>query len=167
MTNPAYEATNSDVEKLIAGIKVDIDKRKSMPPRGDANSNIERLRVINDTMKSFSTESVEKLISALEQAQQNHRLHAARLINERASLKERIAELEAAPNGMMQLSNELAEMKRKCVELEAASVKPVKLPMPYDINVAGERVDLAKGDNFDRDEVIEAIRAAGGTVEGD
>lgn len=30
---------------------------------------------------------------------------------------QRIAELEAAPNGMMQLSNELAEMKRKCVEL--------------------------------------------------
>ncbi|TDX14591.1 Ead/Ea22-like protein [Buttiauxella sp. BIGb0552] len=34
-----------------------------------------------------------------------------------ASAHKHIAELEAAPNGMMQLSNELAEMKRKCVEL--------------------------------------------------
>jgi hypothetical protein len=162
MTNPAYEATNSDVEKLIAQIKVDIDKRKSMPPRGDANSNIERLRVMNDTMKSFSTESVEELIAALEQAQQENKERSARieeLESQRqlafmacnrwrdkcADADKRIAELEAAPNGMMQLSNELAEMK------------PVKLPSAW----------IEPGNRWlqERD-VIEAIRAAGGTVAG-
>ena len=35
-----------------------------------------------------------------------------------ADAEKRIAELESAPNGVMQLSNELAEMKRECVELQ-------------------------------------------------
>ncbi|EHW1682686.1 hypothetical protein K2805_004507 [Salmonella enterica] len=44
--------------------------------------------------------------------------------------------------------------------LESRTVT-VKLPMPYDINVAGEHVDWEKGDHFDRDEVIAALTAAG------
>ncbi|EPF6612073.1 hypothetical protein RFG51_004723, partial [Klebsiella aerogenes] len=38
---------------------------------------------------------VEALVEALEKAQQDHRLHAARLISEKALLKERIAEQDA------------------------------------------------------------------------
>lgn len=67
-----------------------------------------------------------------------------------------------APNGMMRLSNELAEMKR--------SKLVVKLPQR--LSPEGYHIDEAYlvpddgGDYLDRDEVIEAIRAAGGTVEG-
>lgn len=81
-------------------------------------------------------ENVLKLIAALEQAQhRNSELEvyskttlefreAARDENRHLKLElriaeNRIAELESAPSGMMQLSNELAEMKRKCAELES------------------------------------------------
>jgi hypothetical protein len=65
-------------------------------------------------------------------------------------MRDRIAELEAAPNGMMQLSNELAEMKR--------SKLVVKLPALTRHNPAFNKgvSDSAK-----------AIIAAGGTVEGE
>lgn len=56
--------------------------------------------------------------------------------------------------------------EKRVAELEAHTVT-VKLPMPYDINVAGEHIDWEKGDHFDRDEVIAALRAAGITVKGD
>ena len=187
MTNPAYEATNSDVEKLIADMK---DSAEKATP-GEWHLSNEHKLIIRDEdhlhianagyfdnpvevadakhIALANPKNVLALIAALEQAQKENKSQLAALTNTVKLWNEqrtRIAELESAPNGMMQLSNELAEMKRKCAELEAASVKPVKLPMPYDINVAGERVDWEKGDHFDRDEVIEAIRAAGGTVEG-
>jgi hypothetical protein len=50
------------------------------------------------------------------------------------------------------------------VELFTAPQKPVVLPMPFDINVAGERVDWKGGDYYDRDDVLAAIEAAGGIV---
>ncbi len=49
-------------------------------------------------------------------------------------------------------------------ELFTAAPKPVVLPMPFDINVAGERVDWKGGDYYDRDDVLAAIEAAGGIV---
>ncbi len=87
---------------------------------------------------------------------------------------ERIAELEAAPNGMMQLSNELAEMKRKCVELEPSKLS-VKQPTPattFDaaaaIRACMDEFPLAVQDIVEECAVIaeNTIRAAGGAVEG-
>ncbi|MGU5412796.1 hypothetical protein ACV1MK_06510 [Klebsiella michiganensis] len=48
--------------------------------------------------KAFQTAGLNQLAAeeALEKAQQDHRLHAARLLSEKALLKERIAELEGA-----------------------------------------------------------------------
>ena len=67
---------------------------------------------------------------------------------------------------VLALLDELEAAKARIAELEARAVT-VKLPMPYDINVAGEHIDWEKGDHFDRDEVIAAIRAAGITVKGE
>lgn len=66
------------------------------------------------------------LVEALEKAQQEHRLHAARLISEKALLKERIAELEeaeqklCAANVTLDARAELAE--RRLAELESRTV---------------------------------------------
>lgn len=127
-----------------------------------------------------SPENVLALIAALEQAQQESKSQLAALTNtvelwneQRTRIAElentlrgteesliaavdQIAELEAAPNGMMQLSNELAEMKRSkfVVNLPAACaddeyfIDGVFQPMRYERDI--ER----------------AIIAAGGTVEG-
>lgn len=66
---------------------------------------------------------------------------------------------------MLALLDELEAAEKRIAELEARAVT-VKLPMPYYINVAGEHIDWEKGDHFDRDEVIAALRAAGITVKG-
>ncbi|CAH3788707.1 MULTISPECIES: ead/Ea22-like family protein [Enterobacter cloacae complex] len=78
------------------------------------------------------------------------------------------AEFIAASNPatMLALLDELEAAEKRIAELEARAVT-VKLPMPYYINVAGEHIDWEKGDHFDRDEVIAALRAAGITVKGD
>lgn len=52
----------------------------------------------------------------------------------------------------------------KHLKLFTAPQKLVVLPMPFDINVAGERVDWKGGDYYDRDDVLAAIEAAGGIV---
>lgn len=97
MTNPAYEATNSDVEKLIALIKASREE---------------------DSIPILLGHQFDQLIAALEAANAlNKHLELAirkaegcsEALRRRAEAAEnRIAELEAAPNGMMQLSNELA-----------------------------------------------------------
>ena len=70
------------------------------------------------------------------------------------------------PSTVLALLDELETAEKRIAELEARAVT-VKLPMPYYINVAGEHIDWEKGDHFDRDEVIAALRAAGITVKGD
>lgn len=105
MTNPAYEATNSDVEKLIKYARINAECGEHASP-----------------------EEMLKLVAALEneRKQKNSWKNLAKKsISERSvdieallSARQRIAELETAPNGMMQLSNELAEMKQKCAELQ-------------------------------------------------
>ena len=61
----------------------------------------------------------------------------------------------------------IVRLRTEITELESRTVT-VKLPMPYDINVAGEHVDWEKGDHFDRDEVFAALTAAGiQVIEGD
>lgn len=49
----------------LAQIKCDIEARKAMPGFGPDTS-IERLRIINATQKSFSLETLESLVEALE-----------------------------------------------------------------------------------------------------
>lgn len=184
MTNPAYEATNSDVEKLIADMKGAALKATPGPWRRTST----QFNGITHGPFSFTKEDVlgyfaEKcnamfvsecdpknvivLIAALEAANAlNKHLDLAirkaegcsEALRRRAEVAEnRIAELEAAPNGMMQLSNELAEMKRSklVVNLPAACaddeyfIDGVFQPMRYERDI--ER----------------AIIAAGGTVEGE
>ena len=176
MTNPAYEATNSDVEKLIADMKEAALRATPGPWRRTST----QFNGITHGPFSFTKEDVlghfaEKcnaefvsvcdpknvlaLIAALEQARlrgDEWKEKCSEAVEHGAN---RIAELQAAPNGMMQMSNELAEMKRKCAELETAGFKPVKLP------------ELVAGDYghkylLNAREVVEAIQAAGGTVEG-
>ncbi|ELT3496006.1 ead/Ea22-like family protein [Citrobacter freundii] len=110
------------------------------------------------------------------------------LLDELEAAEKRIAELESAPNGIMQLSNELAEMKRKCVELESQplcvksndamrEVAPlcVKLPDGSKPSVirGGQQstsyraIMSGYGDWLHKDMVIEAIRAAGIGVKGE
>ncbi|WP_414667400.1 ead/Ea22-like family protein [Escherichia coli] len=64
------------------------------------------------------------------------------------------------------LHDRLRDAEKRNEELEARTAT-VTLPMPYDINVAGERIDWDKGDHFDRDEVIEALHAAGIKIKGE
>lgn len=61
--------------------------------------------------------------------------------------------------------SESGDLTRNHAYLFTAPQKPVVLPMPFDINVAGERVDWKGGDYYDRDDVLAAIEAAGGIVE--
>lgn len=153
MTNPAYEATNSDVEKLIADMK---DSAEKATP-GEWHLSNEHKLIIRDEdhlhianagyfdnpvevadakhIALANPKNVLALIAALEQAHQENKEQSARieeLESQRqlafmacnrwrdkcADAEKRIAELESAPNGVMQLSNELAEMKRKCEELQ-------------------------------------------------
>jgi hypothetical protein len=79
---------------------------------------------IDDTQWYLAKPSeIRLLVEALEKAQQEHRLHAARLISEKALLKERIAELEeaeqklCAANVTLDTRAELAE--RQLAEMES------------------------------------------------
>jgi len=192
MTNPAYEATNSGVEKLIADMK---DSAEKATP-GEWHLSNEHKLIIRDEdhlhianagyfdnpvevadakhIALANPKNVLALIAALEQAHQENKEQSARieeLESQRqlafmacnrwrdkcADAEKRIAELESAPNGMMQPSNELAEMKRNklVVKLPAACaddeyfIDGVFQPMRYERDI--ER----------------AIIAAGGTVEGE
>ncbi len=64
--------------ELIAQVRADIAARKTMPDFGPETS-IERIKTINATQRSFTPETVEALVEALESAQR------------------KIAELEARP----------------------------------------------------------------------
>ncbi|WP_336479290.1 hypothetical protein [Escherichia coli] len=55
----------------LAQIKCDIAARKAMPGFGPDTS-IERLRIINATQKSFSLETVEALVEALEASEKRN-----------------------------------------------------------------------------------------------
>ena len=138
------------LEALIATTKADIAKRKTMPDFGESvDGNIQRLNTINETKASFSLENVEALISALEQAQalatQQGNIGCA-LFDEVTQLHRRIAELEARP---------------LCVNPDAMrEVAPLCVKLPPVI-----KVGLADYPMYYAEEVIEAIRAAGGTVE--
>lgn len=102
---------------------------------------------------------VAEMIAALEQAQQELIKPLAigelthRLENQTGEKWIR----EAAPSGMMQLSNEPAETKRKSVEL------------PRFAAVTWHLSDVAKRRTSEENvrDVLDAIRTAGGTVEGE
>lgn len=112
MTNPAYEATNSDVEKSCKFCG------------GSGYFQIQKTYNKSPCPCQFCTEFFTP----------HH-------------------------NGMMQLSNELAEMKR--------SKLVVKLPMLYGMDFCDNITpDENNGFLFYSEQVIEAIRAAGGTVAG-
>ncbi|TDN54961.1 hypothetical protein EC843_1011020 [Buttiauxella sp. JUb87] len=219
MTNPAYEATNSDV-RMIA-----ITKQLSslMVERFTMNP-ISAKILREDWEKEFpDNESIAQRFNALiaaleaENALNKHLDLAIRkaegcseALRRRAEAAEnRRDELESAPNGMMQLSNELTEMKRKCAELQEQKDKwavwaialgakadelefrplcvksndamreaaplYVKLPDGSKPSVirGGQQstsyraIMSGSGDWLHKDMVIEAIRAAGGTVEGE
>lgn len=68
-----------------------------------------------DSITFVKLEDLDALVEALEKAQQDHRLHAARLISEKALLKERIGELEgqlrAAENNEIDARCRIAELE--------------------------------------------------------
>lgn len=122
MTNPAYEATNSDVEKSLSEeherpskilfiIAARIARREHLRP-------LHALSELNQ--KTIGTRALNQMIEQVEESllrESGKLVRVAEKYEEvkrkNAELARRIAELESAPNGMMQLSNELAEMKRK------------------------------------------------------
>jgi len=189
MTNPAYEATNSDVEKLIADMK---DSAEKATP-GEWHLSNEHKLIIRDEdhlhianagyfdnpvevadakhIALANPKNVLALIAALEQAQKENKSQLAALTNTVKLWNEqrtRIAELESAPNGMMQLSNELAEMKRKCEGLNIRAVVMLRESVRNQWLKSESLADKIYWKNMHSiaNEVVEAIRA-GGTVEGE
>jgi len=82
--------------ELIAQIRADIAARIAMPDFGPETS-IERIKTINATQRSFTPETVEALVEALESAQHESAVNweaATSLDEENEELKRRIAELE-------------------------------------------------------------------------
>lgn len=127
MTNPAYEATNSDVEKpfseeherpskILFIIAARIARREHLRPLyalSELNQKTIGTRALNQIIEQVEESLLResgKLVRVAEKYEE--------LKRQNAELARRIAELESAPNGMMQISNELEEMKRKCVELQ-------------------------------------------------
>lgn len=117
MTNPAYEVTNSDVEKLIAPYE---SKFSRLWERFDeaCHGNAEHMRdILEATLNALegAESDIAVLTSALEQAQQYSKKRDEEnqdLMLTIGRLRVEREQMESAPNGMMQLSNELAEMKR-------------------------------------------------------
>jgi signal transduction histidine kinase len=75
---------------------------------------------IHEAAKRMSR-GIDELLKEMDAMQENinHKQKTISILRDRSeSAEKRIAELDSAPNGMMQLSNELAEMKRKCAELQ-------------------------------------------------
>lgn len=72
--------------------------------------------------------------------------------------------LKATTDSLRELMDELTTARTRIAELEA---REVKLPTPYDINVAGERIEHKLGDHFDSDGVVAAICAAGIRINGE
>ena len=143
MTNPAREATNSDVEKLIKCARINAECGEHASP-----------------------EEILKLVAALEneRKQKNSwKSLAKKSISERSvdieallSARHRIAELESRP--LCVKSNDAMR------EPSALCVKPLCVKLPdyrtaYEYNSAGfnEALDIC----------ADAIRDVGGTVEGD
>lgn len=58
-----------NTNELIAQVRADIAARKTMPDFGPETS-IERIKTINATQRSFTPETVEALVEALESAQE-------------------------------------------------------------------------------------------------
>lgn len=104
MTNPAYEATNSDVEKLKPG-KYAILYRDNWDGEGDTYHCLADLDVDG---RWLSDETGKQLLE-----------YVGDEILKAWPLVDGADVIQSAPNGMMQLSNELAEMK------------PVKLPSRF------------------------------------
>ncbi|HFD7741165.1 TPA: hypothetical protein ACF54C_005016, partial [Serratia marcescens] len=113
----------------------------------------------------YSQEYVSALLAELEAKDQAHRVHAARLISERGVLRERVAELEAKLSEMTTFrDNAVKKNERRweeLLELRAKLATPVRLPGSFypDGDIDCPLV-------VELDEAVEAIRAAGFTVEG-
>lgn len=117
MTNPAQEATNSDVEKLIARVEKLAVTAKEYKSLTVTLSVIDVLKIIGEVKRLDGRNA--NLNSTLEG-----------WATDRAESAQRIAELEAAPNGMMQLSNELAD-KELTVKALALYRPPFKFMYGY------------------------------------
>lgn len=61
--------TNKHIQSLINQVRADIATRKTMPEYGSTpDAAIERIKTINETQRSFSLETVEALLNALDAA---------------------------------------------------------------------------------------------------
>lgn len=166
MTNPAYEATNSDVEKpfseeherpskILFIIAARIARREHLRPLyalSELNQKTIGTRALNQIIEQVEESLLResgKLVRVAEKYEEVKR--------QNAELARRIEELESAPNGMMQLSNELAEMKRKCAE-QASTKKynvgeatmrhiftPTGLTNVHDMQAVFDRVETVLG----------------------
>lgn len=105
------------------------------------------------------------LLDELEYVQKSNEFLKGQL-SELANFNPDWDKLEASYESWREIAGALEAAEKRIAELEASTIT-VTLPMPYDINVAGERIDWDKGDHFDRDEVIEALRAAGIKIKGE
>lgn len=129
-------------------------------------ANVEMVEALEKAQQSvelvdLQRDKIKRLESDLWDKEQLRKVHSEKSFE----LEGKVRELEARNQKdfvwrgkeISRLNDEVDELKER---LESRTVT-VKLPMPYDINVAGERVDWEKGDHFDRDEVIAALAEAG------
>lgn len=176
MTNPAYEATNSDVEKLIAPYE---SKFPRLWERYDeaCHANAEHMRdILGLTLNALegAESDIAVLTSALGRSRAEREEFRNRLKLERSILEDadkRIAELDRKNcqlnSTMERWAVDRAESANRIAELEAAAVDPVTLP---------RKLTWSYHDNIQQGEALswnnaieacaEAIRAAGGTVAG-
>lgn len=177
MTNPAYEATNSDVEKLIAPYE---SKFSRLWERFDeaCHGNAEHMRdILEATLNALegAESDIAVLTSALEQAQQYSKKRDEEnqdLMLTIGRLRVEREQMESAPNGMMQLSNELAEMKRKCVELPDEFARIGENLRTQDnritshpVFVVFQKEEMVVSEEFDHDRIAWVWECGDGEVE--
>ncbi len=153
--------------ELIAQIRADIAARRSMPDFGPETS-IERIKIINATQRSFTPETVEALVEALESAQRaigyireqsaEWERKAISNFEDCSEMAVRIEELESQRKMAFMACNRWADKcrdaEKRIAELEA---RTVNLPKASQIKLAsGEYVHAWPAYTVDS-----AIRAAG------
>ena len=133
----------------LAQIKCDIEARKAMPGFGPDTS-IERLRIINATQKSFSLETLESLVEALEardltlSARDYHYDQQADRIQ---SLEKALEAAEQNSDGVAGMAEHyettISMLKSRIAELEARKVKIPYLPDDCDRTEANFKYQAA------------------------
>ncbi|WP_213758431.1 hypothetical protein [Citrobacter freundii] len=142
----------SNIDKQA--LRTDIEKRRGLPAFGlSPDENIQRLRLITETLKSFTPEVVEALLDELEASQKSNEFLKEQL-SQLANFNPDWDKLEAATDSLREHMAKLSAAEKRIAELEARTVT-VKLSADYR-NDDGSIND----DMFNTCEVVGAFRDA-------